>query len=1041
MIRASSVRKGFKNLWVAGLSAIAVLSVAVAATPGFPFTEDFTNASLSDAGATTADWGATTPGILQFGFATNLTAMTLSRSFLGDVEQSLSSRDIVIGDINGDGFPDVVVGNEGLRGNFGLVGAANLIYFNTAGSFNTPPVEVDPGDTSVTRGMAIGDLDNDGDLDLVSGNFQEPATYNLNDGSGTFAPAVAFTNQARNTWRSALIDVDGDGDLDYIETNSNGVNSLYENLFIDNGGTGVEFAPERRITPDSFDTRSLALGDIDNDGDTDMIAGDLGTGNHIYRWFNGDFTDRGVVHSNSNATFSLSLADLNGDGYLDLVEGNGGAATQIYFNQGVANPGFFSNPTPLADSNSLHTTVALITRDFDRDGDIDIVEGNNGAWDDDNNPATDLAPMPVRLFLNDGSGSFANGLDFTPAEIQKIYGAAAADVDNDGRLDFVTSHSTNNPGGPQALSSNALYMNGGTVGANSIRQLDSVAASIEVDGANDAIPTARLTVSKVQPAVQADLKFFMSNDGTLFVPVTPDVPVAFPNAGGNQLFWKVDMLTRSANAAQLAQVSQIDIEANRRPNFLGGPDQSGVEGQEDAIDVSAYFSDPDGDALTYQVSGLPTDTGLSLDAKSGLLSGVYTNADAVASPITLNMAAFDGAQSRSGSIQLTVTQAVNDPPTANDDTVPAIDEGGAIAGTFNVLDNDTDPESEALTAMLVDPPLNSSLFELRPDGTFDYTHNGSETTADSFTYRAADAANQSNVATVSLTINLVNDAPVISLVGNATVSVTVGDSFTDPGAEAVDEEDGDLSGNIVVGGDTVDTNTVGTYVITYDVMDSQGLAATQVTRTVNVITGSAPVITLNGDSAITLTVGDTYTDPGFTATDAEDGDLTSQVVVGGDTVDPDTVGTYVVTYNVTDSNGNAAAEVTRTVNVVTDSAPVITLVGPATVNLTVGDSYTDQGATATDAEDGDISAEIVIGGDAVNTAAAGTYVITYNVTDSDGNAAAEVTRTVVVSPAAPPPPPPSGGGGGGLTGIWEVVGLMFAGLIGYRRRRAARTIG
>ena len=76
--------------------------------------------------------------------------------------------------------------------------------------------------------------------------------------------------------------------------------------------------------------------------------------------------------------------------------------------------------------------------------------------------------------------------------------------------------------------------------------------------------------------------------------------------------------------------------------------------------------------------------------------------------------------------------------------------------------------------------------------------------------------------------------PVITLNGDATIDLTTGDAFTDPGATATDDVDGDISGSIVVGGDTVDTNTEGTYTITYNVSDAAGNAATQVTRTVNV---------------------------------------------------------------------------------------------------------------------------------------------------------------------------------------------------------------
>jgi VCBS repeat-containing protein len=964
MISLPSVRKGLKNLSLAGLAAAAVATVAYAATQGFPFTEDFTADNLKDP-ATSADWDTTAPGTLRLGFATDLTGMTLARAPLGDAGEVVTySRDIVVGDIDGDGDLDAVVGNEGANSS----GAVNSIYLNNNGAFDLAPASLG-SDSRRTRGMAIGDLDRDGDLDIVAGNFQGRNVYHLNDGAGNFAAAVEVAARSGNTWRVHLADVDGDADLDVIESMSDDRNFLYVNQFMENGGT-LSFATSVAITSENFRTRSLALGDIDKDGDTDFIAGDQNVGNHIYRWFNGSFRARGEVHANTNITFALSLADVDGDGWLDLVEGNALAPTQIYLNQGVGNPGFFNAPVSLADSNASHTTVSLITRDMDRDGDIDIVEGNNGAWDDDGDlgagetcaapgASTPCIPQPVRLYLNNGDGTFANGIDFQPPEIQKIYGSAAGDFDGDGQLDFVTAHYATNPSGPDALASNAVYFNNGTPTANSVRQLDSMALSLEVSGGGAAIPAARLSVSKAQPAYLADVDFFLSNDGVTFVPAAPGAPVAFPDPNGSQLYWKADMLTASPNATQLAEISQISITANASPNFTDIGDINGVQGQAlTPTSLSLYFSDPDGDTLAYQISGLPAGTGVVLDSGTGVISGTPTNADANASPITLSATAFDGAAGRTGQITLNVTN-VDEVPTANDDGPYAVDEGGAIASTFNVLDNDTDPDGQALNAVLVTPPAESALFELKPDGTFDYTHNGSETTTDSFTYSANDGTFSSAPATVTITITPVNDAPVITLLGDATVDVKQGDVYNDAGASASDAEDDDISADIVVGGDAVDTGTPGAYVITYDVTDSGGLAATQVTRTVNVNE---------------------------------------------------------------------------------DMPPVITLVGNAAVTLTVGNVYNEQGATASDPEDGDISANIVIGGDAVNTAAAGTYTVTYNVMDSFGNSAAEVTRTVTVN-AAPEPPPPPKKSGGGAAGLLEIVGLlMLTGLILFRRRRARNPI-
>ena len=99
-----------------------------------------------------------------------------------------------------------------------------------------------------------------------------------------------------------------------------------------------------------------------------------------------------------------------------------------------------------------------------------------------------------------------------------------------------------------------------------------------------------------------------------------------------------------------------------------------------------------------------------------------------------------------------------------------------------------------------------------------------------------------------------------------------------------------------------------------------------------------PVITLTGAAIVTIEVGTTYVDGGATATDNYDDDtaLTASIVTDVSTVDTQTVGSYTVTYNVSDASGNAATEVTRTVNVVDTTIPVITLTGAAIVTIEVG---------------------------------------------------------------------------------------------------------
>ena len=112
-------------------------------------------------------------------------------------------------------------------------------------------------------------------------------------------------------------------------------------------------------------------------------------------------------------------------------------------------------------------------------------------------------------------------------------------------------------------------------------------------------------------------------------------------------------------------------------------------------------------------------------------------------------------------------------------------------------------------------------------------------------------------------------------------------------------------------------------------------------------------------------------------------------------------GTYTITitgYRFAGLSGNSTPAYPLNLNVagLDSTKPVITLIGDSSVTLTVGGIYTESGGTATDETDGDLSANIVIGGDVVDMSTAGTYTVTYNVSDAVGNAAAEVTRTVVV---------------------------------------------
>ena len=176
--------------------------------------------------------------------------------------------------------------------------------------------------------------------------------------------------------------------------------------------------------------------------------------------------------------------------------------------------------------------------------------------------------------------------------------------------------------------------------------------------------------------------------------------------------------------------------------------------------------------------------------------------------------------------------------------------------------------------------------------------------------------------------------PVIYLNGDAFVDVELRTTYTDAGATAYDQEDGYITNQIVVTG-SVNTNIIGTYVLTYNVQDNAGNFAAPVTRTVSVIPApiidtNAPVITLSGNDPENVELGTNYIDAGAIAYDQEDGYITNQIVVTG-SVNTNIIGTYVLTYNVQDNAGNSASPVTRTVNVFDPTEtipPTITVITP-----------------------------------------------------------------------------------------------------------------
>lgn len=238
-------------------------------------------------------------------------------------------------------------------------------------------------------------------------------------------------------------------------------------------------------------------------------------------------------------------------------------------------------------------------------------------------------------------------------------------------------------------------------------------------------------------------------------------------------------------------------------------------------------------------------------------------------------------------------------------------------------------------------------------------------------------------------------SPVITLNSTSPVTVVVNTPYVDPGATANDNQDGNITANIVANTSNVNTAAVGSYVVTYNVSDAAGNAACDATRIVNVVAApdnTPPVITLNGASTINIDICSFFSDPGATATDNVDGNITNNIVVTSTVPFPLDTGNYTISYDVIDGAGNAAATVMRNVNI-SDLPPTITLNGNNPTAIEICNNFSDPGALAVDNCAGALTVTVT---GSVNEDSVGTYTLTYTATDGV-NPPVSVTRTVEIT--------------------------------------------
>ncbi|MFL5344515.1 MAG: choice-of-anchor A family protein [Hyalangium sp.] len=242
-------------------------------------------------------------------------------------------------------------------------------------------------------------------------------------------------------------------------------------------------------------------------------------------------------------------------------------------------------------------------------------------------------------------------------------------------------------------------------------------------------------------------------------------------------------------------------------------------------------------------------------------------------------------------------------------------------------------------------------------------------------------------------------APTVALTGpaNQAVECVAGGTYAEPGSTASDLCAGSLPASSISRTGSVNPSVPATYSLSYVATDAAGNASSPVTRTVTVADTQKPVVTVSGALSVQVECGSSsYVDPGATASDACAGTLPA---VASTTPNRNVPGTYSIRYSATDPSGNVGtSSSSRTVTVSDTLPPTLTLNGAASATLQCGVSYTDPGATASDACAGNLTPNITVTSN-LDTAHSGQYSISYRVSDPAGHVTTAV-RQLTVGPCS-----------------------------------------
>ena len=357
-------------------------------------------------------------------------------------------------DLDGDGDKDIVFANGQSYSTLGALLKPRVYINNGAGVFADETDARAAGITGCFRGVEAGDVDRDGDWDLVlAQDFNRRPLLLINNGAGVFSDQTVtrLPNITMSSARAQFGDIDNDGDLDLLFCNSGTTRFAATGrprLFI-NDGTGVYADASTAQFPSTnlAEQMDCVFGDVDNDLDLDFHIGTRASAaNSSQLWLNngtGGFSRLATFVTDATC-YSYDFGDIEGDGDLDLIGVNAGPTnTELLLRNNGAGTSWTAvssqiSPNPTVDDNDSRFI------DFDNDGDLDLLVAALGG--------------PDRIYRNTGAGIFAQlTTGILPAITDSSLDIKVGDVTGDGKPDIITAQ------GESGAFQNRIYINTGPV--------------------------------------------------------------------------------------------------------------------------------------------------------------------------------------------------------------------------------------------------------------------------------------------------------------------------------------------------------------------------------------------------------------------------------------------------------------------------------------------------------------------------------------------------------------------------------------------------